>query len=97
MCRGLNQKKIKGDALEKNLSQKYHRSYTPVLISGQVLRSRGAGQIDLCYLDCDSIILVECKHGGILSRRQYDRLKQSGDLIGKILDKAVFVKLVFAK
>lgn len=88
---------IKGERLEKELSFKFHELYTPVLISSKVLRSRGAGQIDLCYLHQELLNVIECKNGGILSPKQYTRLKNSGEILGNILDKSVFIKLVFAK
>lgn len=87
----------KGEQFEKELSSKFHEKYTPVLISAEVLRSRGAGQVDLCYLHDDQLNLVECKNGGYLSPKQHTRLKDSGAILGNILDKSVFIKLVFAK
>lgn len=87
----------KGEQFERELSSKFHEMYTPVLISAEVLRSRGAGQVDLCYLHEDQLSVVECKNGGHVSQRQYIRLKNSGEILGNILDKSVFIKLVFAK
>ncbi len=87
----------KGEKLECELSLKYHSLYTPVLISPLILRARGSGQIDLCYLKEDCLNIIECKNGGHLAKKQFIRLKQSGELLASILDKTVFIKLVFAK
>lgn len=90
-------RQIKGNDLEKEASLYYHSKFTPVLISSLVLRKRGAGQIDLSYLDKEFVTILELKNGGILSSLQYLRLKNSGSLIGEVLNKTVFLKLNFAK
>lgn len=87
----------KGEIFEKELSEKYHNLFTPVLVSSHILRARQCGQIDLCYIRKNQLFVLECKNGGVLSSKQYSRLKRSGDFIGNILDKVVFIKLAFAK
>lgn len=90
-------RQTKGNDLEREASLYYHSKFTPVLISSLVLRKRGAGQIDLSYLDKEFVTILELKNGGILSSLQYLRLKNSGSLIGEVLNKTVFLKLNFAK
>lgn len=90
-------RQTKGNDLEREASLYYHSKFTPVLISSLVLRKRGAGQIDLSYLDKEFVTILELKNGGILSSSQYLRLKDSGSLIGEVLNKTVFLKLNFAK
>ncbi len=90
-------RQTKGNDLEREASLHYHSKYTPVLISSIVLRERGVGQIDLSYLEGDAITIMELKNGGILSPKQYYRLKGSGSFLGDVLNKTVFLKLNFAK
>ncbi|MCK6595513.1 MAG: hypothetical protein L6Q33_09960 [Bacteriovoracaceae bacterium] len=90
-------RQTKGNELEKEASLFYHSKYTPVLVSSLVLRKRGGGQIDLTYLHKDTLTIIELKNGGILSPVQYFRLKDSGSLLGEVLNRTVFLKLNFAK
>ncbi len=90
-------KKEKGNLLEKELSEKLHSAHVPFLISSLVLRNYECGQVDVSYLKNDCIYLIEAKNGGEINHKQYFRLKKSGELVSKILDKSVFIKLSFAK
>ncbi len=90
-----NQKK--GEDFERKTSLSIHKDGIPFLVSSLVLRERNCGQVDLSILKDDSIYLFELKFGQILSEKQSSRLKRSAWLISSLLEKNVFIKLIFAK
>lgn len=79
----------KGELIEKDFSLEFHRQGIPLLISSLVLRSRGAGQVDLGRLEKKMgqcwIHLLEIKAGQNVSLRQKNRLKKSGQFLGCLL------------
>ncbi len=87
----------KGESFELETSKIIHKEGIPFLISSYVLRDFGCGQVDLCVVKNNSIYLYELKSAGILSKKQNIRLNKSADFLSALLEKNVFIKLIFAK
>ena len=75
-------KKHKGNLFEQEASLYYHERFTPVLVSNQLLKKMGAGQIDLAFVKADTLYVLELKQSGIISAQQQIRLKKSAKLLG---------------
>ena len=80
----------RGDELEQALSASLYRSYLPVLISSQLLRSLSAGQIDLAGLKKINkswvLTLFEVKSSKYPGLNQWRRLLLAQDYLSKILE-----------
>ena len=78
--------------LEKELlcSKRFHEQGIPLLLSSQLLRSWGLGQVDLARLLRRKgewlIELNEVKDGGILSQQQRKRLKKTSIFVGLLFN-----------
>lgn len=71
----------KGSALEIKVSKKLHLDSTPVLVSANLLRKKGLGQIDLAILKEDKVLLWEIKNSPYLSLAQKSRLLKSAQFL----------------
>ncbi len=93
---------LKGQALEKKNSLCLNRGNIPILISPGVLRRRGLGQIDLCYLDGASDLghVLEIKMGGQMfderrvSHKQMQRLYKAADWLSQVFNKSFIVRVI---
>ena len=76
---------------EQQISLKVHNKGTPLLISSLLLRSYGAGQVDVAVIKENEIHLVEVKNRGDISYKQIGRLKKTGHFLSKIFKKNIFL------
>jgi hypothetical protein len=68
----------------------------PILISPLLLRRRGLGQIDLCYISKDIIVAAECKRGeGWVSPNQKKRLMDSIKFMSFLFNKRIRLELLY--
>jgi len=66
------------DKLESDYSAHIHKKSLALLVSSQLLRRRGMGQIDVAWFQNTNIFVAECKSGhSILSSQQSTRLRRS--------------------
>lgn len=72
---------------ECNASKKLHALGIPLLVSGQWLRERGCGQLDIGRLYQEKLQLFEVKSSFRLSIKQYCRLQKTSALLSELLDK----------
>ncbi len=82
--------KAEGSLFEQYISEKFHgdKETRPILVDPDLLRKRGLGQVDCCYLKKGNIYIIECKTGGgLISGQQKRRLSKT----------AIFLSLVFDK
>ena len=87
-----------GLARERRCSRQWHTSYRAVLISPQVLRRRGLGQVDICFEGAGGVLVVlEVKGYGPLSWEQGRRLKKSCQWLGALLDRDVVFQVAHLK
>lgn len=91
-------KKKKWEYLEQYWSQRLHgpKGCIPLLISSQILRRKGCGQIDLAYYDTlqDNVILCEIKTSPRMSSKQWMRLRRSANVLGILMNKAVILRWI---
>ena len=84
---------LKGRELECAYSKIIHKEGTPLLISPKLLRSLGAGQVDIANIikkdNLEIINLYEIKSSTPPSKDQIKRLKRSQLYISSILDRNV--------
>ncbi len=80
---------VKGESFEKEVSKRFHRDSTPVLVSSKVLRQFGMGQVDLARIKNGILEIAEVKYSQRLGARQAKRLLASADYIGKVLGLSV--------
>ena len=59
---------------------------TPLLISSNLLRKLGAGQIDISTISKEGIQIIEEKHSKMLSHKQYKKLRKSSLLLASIFE-----------
>jgi hypothetical protein len=91
----------RGEEWEREFSLKFHQLGLPLLVSPLVLRSRGAGQIDLARLEKRKgqwwIKMVETKTHPLISSLQRRRLRKSAQflsaLFGYPVDQVYHIKL----
>ena len=67
-------------------SIKFASSGIPVLCQAISLRSLGGGQIDYCYLNNESLFVIEAKMGNHVSKNQVSRLKISARILSDSLE-----------
>jgi hypothetical protein len=83
--------KVEGDLFELYISKIIYESnndITAILIDPDLLRKRGLGQVDCCYLKNGRIYNIECKTGmGLISRGQIRRLTKTSLFLSMIFDK----------
>ena len=85
----------KGFLAEKRASLLFHEKGVPLLISPQLLRALGCGQIDLAKFENKSSILVREVKTNIKNifcakmNKQEQRLKQSCELLAKLFNVTV--------
>ena len=87
----------KGIRLECALSKKVHLSGVPILIDAYFLRLKGLGQVDLCVLHSEELVLFECKSSGFISSRQIKRLKYSAFFLSTFFKVRVDLKVFFGR
>lgn len=77
----------KGDLLEQRLSKIIHNKNTAILASSLVLRELSCGQIDICSLGNNILIIheVKSKPEG-LSRKQWRRLLSSLEFLVQVFN-----------
>ncbi len=85
---------MKGDALEGSWSLKVHANSLPLLVSSLILREYGCGQIDVSCILNDTVYCFEVKSSGYVSRKQLSRLRKSSELLGIVLDRNSFIRIV---
>lgn len=93
---------FKGESLEQKYSKNFKKGVIPVLISPQILRKRGLGQIDLSYIDpgLDLGFVLEIKSGSFkfderkVSRSQMRRLYNAADWLSGVFDKSFIVRVL---
>jgi len=85
----------RSEKLESEFSSHLHNGEIPLLVSSQLLRRRGMGQIDVACLRRDRLIVAECKSGqSILSNKQRRRLGHSLFFLGCIFDlRGILIKV----
>lgn len=81
----------KGDILEAEFSEYFHRKGVPTLVSSMVLRSLNLGQIDIAYLEKSAqkkwvLRIIETKFSIYPSRVQMMRLRGTQDYLGRLLE-----------
>jgi hypothetical protein len=85
----------KGDMLESESSEYFHREGVPVLVSSLVLRSMNLGQIDIAYLKRNlekkynnkwTLVIIETKFSIYPSGMQLARLRRTQDYLSRILE-----------
>lgn len=88
----------KGLEKERLLSFKLHQKYTPLLISSQLLRRLGCGQIDISYVSNNELVIVESKSSGVgvssMGKVQLKRLERSVALLSSLLSMPVKLKII---
>jgi len=73
------------DRLESEYSAYIHNNAVALLVSSQLLRRRGMGQVDVAWFLKKRILIAECKSGhSILSFQQRARLRSSLFFLGSI-------------
>ena len=87
----------KGLSLELEFSRKIHSQGVAVLIDAQILRERGAGQVDLCRWFPHLIEVFEVKSFGVMPPKQYSRLLKSCTFLSQIFNAAPVLKLLGGK
>lgn len=85
---------------ELEVSKEFHsHSKIPLLISPQLLRSMGCGQIDLArWENSQTIKILEVKGSkqeGEISAFQHSRLKKSANFLGELLESTVIIEFSF--
>jgi hypothetical protein len=80
----------RGQLRELVVSASFHSEGVPLLVSSQVLRSLGMGQIDLARVKCSRqgqklLEICEVKSKVAPTVQQYLRLKRAGDWLGHLL------------
>lgn len=78
---------------EKKCSRFWHTRHLAILVSSLVLRSRGLGQIDLCFKERGVLVVVEVKSYRGISPRQWSRLKKSCQWLGALLNRDVVFRV----
>lgn len=83
------------DKLESEYSAHIHKNTIALLVSSQLLRRRGMGQIDVAWLNKGNVFIAECKSGNsILSFKQKARLRQSLFFLGCLFEsKGTLIKV----
>lgn len=88
----------KGFSLESYYSQKmsFLNEKVSVLVSPQVLRSRGCGQVDLACFDIRErrLTIYEVKSSNIIASKQFSRLRRSSDFLSHVLNCSTFIKIL---
>jgi hypothetical protein len=92
----------KGELNEAKMSQIFHSSSLPFLVSSVYLREKNLGQIDICFIrqgkDKNKVLnVVEVKSAGYISRLQVNRLKRASDHLGQVLGIAASFKVNFCQ
>lgn len=91
----------KGDKLEKDFSVDLHRTYLPVLISSQLLRSFNAGQIDVAGLKKINqswvLSLFEVKSSQYPPAHQWRRLLRAQDYLSRVLEISTLLEVKFCQ
>lgn len=91
----------KGDKLEKDFSATLHRSYLPVLVSSQILRSFNAGQIDVAGLSKRNqswvLSLFEVKSSQYPAAHQWRRLLKAQDYLSRVLEVDTLLEVKFCQ
>lgn len=69
------------------VSKHFHSLGIPFLISPEYLKQRNLGQVDVCFLLNNKVVVAECKSSGpFVSKRQLTRLHNALEQICKILE-----------
>jgi len=83
---------------EQALSLSLHGQNIPVLISSQLLRRYGCGQVDISFIDRGELYLIESKSSmvGVLQAqsKQLQRLRRSALFLESLLDTPVHLKFI---
>lgn len=91
----------KGDKVEKDFSEFFHKRHRPVLISSLLLRSHNAGQIDIAGLVKKNnewtLLLYELKSTQAPGWNQRMRLLRSQDYLSKVLGMGVKLEVKFCQ
>ena len=88
----------KGIQKELIKSKDIHADGIPLLVSSQFLRTRGAGQIDICRIIDNKneyqIEVFEVKSSKRIGIRQSIRIKDSCLILGAVFNLACFTKVI---
>lgn len=89
----------KGKIFEADYSLRLPQDQITILISAKVMRSRGAGQVDLATYDpkAKNLTLYELKSSNRMSFKQYRRLRSSALLLGVWLNCSAQIKVISNK
>ncbi len=74
-------------------SMEIHAKGIPVIINPLVLRKLNLGQIDLCHIANDHLVVYEIKSYPVLSNRQKYRLIKSTHYLAEIFNKYPLIRL----
>lgn len=85
---------LKGQLFEQDVASVLHQKYIPVLISSQLLRRYGCGQIDIAFWNCGVLYLIEVKYTARISFEQKYRIRRSANLLSELLQVPVKIQLV---
>ena len=87
-----------GEEFERGLSKVIHSKKIPVLISSKLLREYKCGQVDIAYVEKNSLKLIEAKSSGIgvlsMQKSQRKRLNRSAALLNSLLGIPVDLKFI---
>lgn len=87
-----------GQFNESHHSKLVHQAGIPFLVSSQFLRRYGAGQIDLAHINqLGELVLFEVKSTTRMQGKQILRIYKSGNLLAKIVERKVRVKVIFCQ
>ena len=83
---------------EAKVSYDLHLENTPVLISSQLLRRYGCGQVDVSYIKDHLLFLIEVKSSeiGVSSyfTKQYLRMLRTAKLLSSLLQMPIKLKII---
>lgn len=83
---------------EQEISSSLHKMHTPVLISSHLLRAYGCGQIDVAYVQSNTLYLVEVKSSTVGVKnyftKQYIRMLKSAKLLTSLLHMPIKLKII---
>lgn len=83
---------------EAKVSYDLHLKNTPVLISSQLLRRYGCGQVDVSYIKNHLLYLVEVKSSEVgvsnYFTKQYIRMLHSAKLLTSLIQMPIKLKII---
>lgn len=92
----------KGELNEARLSEYYHKTSLPLLVSSIYLREKNLGQVDICFIKDEMkekkvLIIIEVKSKSGISQKQLKRLRESSNHLSQVLEISVQFKVNFCQ